>query len=26
VIDGPWTTAGGVQPTDWPGWMWRFSD
>jgi prepilin-type processing-associated H-X9-DG protein len=20
-IRGPWTKAGGVQPTDWPAWM-----
>jgi len=26
VIDGPWTKAGGVQPTDWPEWMGRFPD
>jgi prepilin-type N-terminal cleavage/methylation domain-containing protein/prepilin-type processing-associated H-X9-DG protein len=24
--DGPWTTAGGVMPTDWPRWMRSFSD
>jgi hypothetical protein len=23
---GPWTTAGGVQPDDWPQWMRRFKD
>ena len=23
---GPWTTAGGVQPTDWPEWMRSFRD
>ncbi len=23
---GPWTTAGGVQPTDWPEWMRKFKD
>jgi prepilin-type N-terminal cleavage/methylation domain-containing protein/prepilin-type processing-associated H-X9-DG protein len=23
---GPWTKAGGVQPADWPRWMWRFRD
>jgi prepilin-type processing-associated H-X9-DG protein len=23
---GPWTTAGGVQPTDWPEWMQGFKD
>jgi len=22
----PWTTAGGVQPSDWPKWMRRFKD
>jgi prepilin-type N-terminal cleavage/methylation domain-containing protein/prepilin-type processing-associated H-X9-DG protein len=25
-LDGPWTPAGGVQPTDWPQWMRKFSD
>ncbi|MHC4541840.1 MAG: type II secretion system protein [Planctomycetota bacterium] len=24
--DGPWTTAGGVQPSDWPQWMRSFKD
>lgn len=24
--EGPWTTAGGVQPTDWPEWMRGFKD
>ena len=24
--DGPWTRAGGVQPSDWPPWMKRFRD
>jgi hypothetical protein len=24
--DGPWTTAGGVQPNDWPEWMRDFKD
>ena len=23
---GPWTKAGGVQPTDWPQWMRKFKD
>lgn len=23
---GPWTTAGGVRPEDWPGWMRAFRD
>ncbi len=23
---GPWTKAGGVQPTDWPAWMRRFKE
>jgi prepilin-type N-terminal cleavage/methylation domain-containing protein len=23
---GPWTTAGGVQPGDWPKWMRKFKD
>jgi prepilin-type processing-associated H-X9-DG protein/prepilin-type N-terminal cleavage/methylation domain-containing protein len=23
---GPWTSAGGVQPTDWPKWMRTFKD
>jgi hypothetical protein len=23
---GPWTTAGGAVPADWPGWMARFKD
>jgi len=23
---GPWTTAGGVQPQDWPSWMREFRD
>lgn len=23
---GPWTTAGGVMPTDWPEWMRKFKD
>jgi len=23
---GPWTTAGGVRPEDWPPWMHRFKD
>jgi len=23
---GPWTTAGGVKPEDWPPWMRRFKD
>ncbi|MBA7484188.1 hypothetical protein ES707_19712 [subsurface metagenome] len=24
--DGPWTMAGGVQPSDWPQWMRHFRD
>jgi len=24
--DGPWTIAGGVQPSDWPSWMTNFKD
>jgi prepilin-type N-terminal cleavage/methylation domain-containing protein/prepilin-type processing-associated H-X9-DG protein len=23
---GPWTKAGGVEPSDWPEWMWKFKD
>ncbi len=23
---GPWTTCGGVEPNDWPGWMQDFED
>jgi prepilin-type processing-associated H-X9-DG protein len=23
---GPWTRAGGVQPSDWPPWMRNFRD
>ncbi|MHC4521519.1 MAG: H-X9-DG-CTERM domain-containing protein [Planctomycetota bacterium] len=23
---GPWTKAGGVQPTDWPEWMRDYKD
>ncbi|MCJ7692584.1 MAG: hypothetical protein MUO22_04145, partial [Sedimentisphaerales bacterium] len=23
-LSGPWTTAGGVQPDDWPEWMQDF--
>ncbi|MHC4889363.1 MAG: hypothetical protein ACYTEO_07880, partial [Planctomycetota bacterium] len=23
---GPWTTAGGVRPSDWPEWMKNFKD
>jgi hypothetical protein len=23
---GPWTKAGGVQPSDWPQWMRKFKD
>jgi prepilin-type processing-associated H-X9-DG protein len=23
---GPWTTCGGVQPSDWPEWMQNFQD
>ena len=25
-VTGPWTTAGGVQPVDWPEWMRSFKD
>ena len=25
-VDGPWTTAGGVQPSDWPEWMKNFTE
>jgi len=25
-VAGPWTTAGGAQPQDWPEWMRRFKD
>jgi prepilin-type N-terminal cleavage/methylation domain-containing protein/prepilin-type processing-associated H-X9-DG protein len=25
-VNGPWTKAGGVQPSDWPRWMRRFKD
>jgi prepilin-type N-terminal cleavage/methylation domain-containing protein/prepilin-type processing-associated H-X9-DG protein len=25
-IAGPWTTAGGVKPTNWPEWMRKFKD
>lgn len=25
-INGPWTRAGGVQPSDWPEWMREFRD
>ncbi|MFQ6035229.1 MAG: type II secretion system protein [Sedimentisphaerales bacterium] len=25
-INGPWTVAGGVMPTDWPEWMRSFKD
>ncbi len=25
-ISGPWTRAGGAQPTDWPDWMVSFKD
>jgi hypothetical protein len=25
-VKGPWTTAGGVQPNDWPLWMKEFKD
>ena len=25
-INGPWTAAGGCQPSDWPDWMRRFKD
>jgi len=25
-INGPWTRAGGVQPSDWPEWMRNFKD
>jgi len=23
-MSGPWTIAGGVQPSNWPDWMRRF--
>jgi prepilin-type N-terminal cleavage/methylation domain-containing protein len=26
LLDGPWTTEGGVQPDDWPEWMQGFRD
>jgi prepilin-type N-terminal cleavage/methylation domain-containing protein/prepilin-type processing-associated H-X9-DG protein len=26
VVDGPWTKAGQVQPSDWPQWLQRFKD
>ncbi len=26
VIDGPWTKAGQVTPSDWPQWLQRFKD
>lgn len=26
TTSGPWTTAGGVLPTDWPEWMRRYRD
>ncbi|MHC4507924.1 MAG: prepilin-type N-terminal cleavage/methylation domain-containing protein [Planctomycetota bacterium] len=25
-VNGPWTKAGGVVPSDWPGWMTSFKD
>jgi prepilin-type N-terminal cleavage/methylation domain-containing protein len=25
-VNGPWTKAGGVQPSDWPMWMRRFKE
>ncbi len=25
-VNGPWTRAGGIQPTDWPEWMRNFRD
>ena len=25
-VNGPWTKAGGVQPSDWPEWMRNFKD
>jgi len=25
-VNGPWTTAGGVQPSDWPEWMRNFKE
>jgi hypothetical protein len=25
-INGPWTAAGGVQPSDWPEWMRNFKE
>jgi prepilin-type N-terminal cleavage/methylation domain-containing protein/prepilin-type processing-associated H-X9-DG protein len=26
ITAGPWTTAGGAMPTDWPDWMRKFKD
>jgi prepilin-type N-terminal cleavage/methylation domain-containing protein len=26
ITYGRWTKAGGVQPEDWPAWMWKFKD
>lgn len=26
ATDGPWTRAGGAQPSDWPAWMRNFKD
>lgn len=25
-VDGPWTTADGLQPSEWPDWMRRYTD
>ena len=25
-LDGPWTSAGGIMPEDWPAWMREFKD
>jgi hypothetical protein len=25
-VAGPWTKAGGVQRSDWPGWMRKFEN
>lgn len=25
-LNGPWTTAGGVAPSDWPDWMRNFKE
>jgi len=26
IVNGPWTKAGGVNPSDWPQWMRRYKD